>query len=142
MNLESFTPLSVNSSKKLRKDAKVNIKFRDIVENPTITQTRLLRCEFKNILDNKNSKKLDKPKYIFSVVLIKKLKPEDLVSQIKKSAVVSSKYYQDLWSVNNIDISSIRGSASTSNKIKVDRNCKFSNLPLKTAGRGNECTHI
>jgi len=129
--VKEFKPLHQNSSLKKRKDEKFFSRHNIKLGN------NHLKIQYENVKDGKNSERTSDPKYIFCVLLVKKLTVDELAEQIKHENVLSKEE-----SISVIKEKFITQGDLSISEIKVDLKCKITLTILEDPARGIHCTHI
>lgn len=124
-------PLNQNSSLKKRRDEKL------FTRNYIYPGINTLNISYENYLDNKNSKENQDSKYVFTILLVRKLKAEKLrdivVNQRKISYEFGKQFIKDRFKTQqDIPIA----------EIKADLICKITYSQIDTPARGIHCKHI
>ena len=123
-------PLVYNSSLKKRRDEKLIVK-KPVVGKNTIS------LNFENVKDGKNTKIDKDPAYTIAVVLVRKLKINELAEKIIKNNTIPKSDTVKLIKDKFQGSRDVRIS-----EVKADIECKISLTPIVHPARGKNCTHL
>lgn len=129
--IKEFKPLHQNSSLKKRRDEKIfNRQMCSVGKNT-------LQIIFQNVKDGKNTKTGEDPLYVFVVLLVRKLKTQDLVEKVLKNCRLPVKESKEFIKEKFMQMKDLQIS-----EIKVDLLCKITYTLIDVPIRGVMCTHI
>lgn len=129
--IKEFRPLNPNSSLKKRRDEKL------VLGKERRIGTNSLRFVYENVADGKNTRAGADPKYVFTVLHIRRLSVKELSDSIVKCGTLPlakcEKQIQDKFCENkDLRIS----------EVKVDLICKMTFTHLSIPARGLYCNHL
>ena len=130
--VRAIEPLQRISSLKKRKDE----KLKDLLE-VIILGTNTISIRYENVFDGKNSKIGSFPNYVFTVVVVKKLKPSQLLEKIKTNHIMDEKQCKKFICEKFFESKEIKIS-----EVKVELKCKMTMTYLENPARGKYCSHL
>lgn len=133
--VKNYQALDPNISTKIRKDDRVEIEDKEVLRSERFSVT----FRFESVYDeaNKNTIKGEKPMHLFSVHIVKKLQPSELLRQVVTSNVINDEagrqfvkeVFKALCAEPNVGIP----------EMKVLNRCTITSMVIKFPGRVASC---
>ena len=132
IKIKTFKKMEKCVSKNLRGDS--SLKISRNFEKKNIKFKNKLNFKFKNIYDNKNTKKETKPIYIGFVALCRELEIDELHSKIVKDNVLRKNEILEIAKQKfNSDMITVQ---------IISKICPITGMTVQTPVRGEECPHF